>query len=126
MTVQNPHDKFFRESFSRVEVARNFLEEYLPVEISEALDLAVLNLQSDSFVDEDLRTHQTDILYETKLKDGSDLSIYLLNTKATPSLKLRYSYCATLFAFGHVRGMMASRSSQSFPLSFITVSAFGV
>ena len=32
MTVQNPHDKFFRESFSRVEVVRNFLQEYLPAE----------------------------------------------------------------------------------------------
>ncbi|MBE2202046.1 MAG: Rpn family recombination-promoting nuclease/putative transposase [Anaerolinea sp.] len=30
MTVQNPHDRFFRESFGRIEVARNYLEEYLP------------------------------------------------------------------------------------------------
>ncbi|MBL1129207.1 MAG: hypothetical protein D8M54_11950 [Chloroflexi bacterium] len=29
MAVQNPHDKFFRESFSRTEIARNYLEEYL-------------------------------------------------------------------------------------------------
>ena len=30
MTVQNPHDKFFRESFGRIHIARNYLEEYLP------------------------------------------------------------------------------------------------
>lgn len=26
MTVQNPHDRFFRESFARPEVARNYLQ----------------------------------------------------------------------------------------------------
>lgn len=33
MTVQNPHDRFFRESFGRLEIARNYLEEYLPSEV---------------------------------------------------------------------------------------------
>ncbi|MCP4425221.1 MAG: hypothetical protein GY803_12060 [Chloroflexi bacterium] len=33
MTVQNPHDRFFRDSFGRPEIARNYLEEYLPAEV---------------------------------------------------------------------------------------------
>jgi predicted transposase YdaD len=45
MTVQNLHDRFFRESFGRPEIARNFLEEYLPAELRSALDLSVLELQ---------------------------------------------------------------------------------
>ncbi|NJN53870.1 MAG: Rpn family recombination-promoting nuclease/putative transposase [Anaerolineae bacterium] len=39
MTVQNPHDKFFRDSFSRPEIVRNYLEEYLPAELRALLNL---------------------------------------------------------------------------------------
>ena len=39
MSVHNPHDKFFRESFARVEIARNFLEEYMPEELSAEINL---------------------------------------------------------------------------------------
>ena len=89
MTVQNPHDKFFRESFSRLDVARNFLTEYLPPDILVNLQLDTLQLQSDSFIDEKLQSHQTDILYETQLADESTTSIYLLfEHKSYPDSKV--------------------------------------
>ncbi|RMD98278.1 MAG: hypothetical protein D6814_07860, partial [Calditrichaeota bacterium] len=31
--ITNPHDRFFKESFSRRETARDFLQNYLPAEI---------------------------------------------------------------------------------------------
>ena len=30
MKIQNPHDKFFKETFGKVEVAKDFLNNYLP------------------------------------------------------------------------------------------------
>jgi hypothetical protein len=33
MTIATAHDRFFRKSFGQVEVARNYLEEYLPAEV---------------------------------------------------------------------------------------------
>ncbi|MBX3056242.1 MAG: Rpn family recombination-promoting nuclease/putative transposase [Anaerolineae bacterium] len=38
MSVHNPHDRFFRESFSRPEIVRNYLEEYLPADLLALLD----------------------------------------------------------------------------------------
>lgn len=35
MRVQNPHDHFFRNSFGRIEIARNYVEEYLPGAVHE-------------------------------------------------------------------------------------------
>ena len=70
MTVQNPHDRFFRESFGRVEIARNYLEEYLPAPVLELLDLDSLTLQEGSFIDEEMQAHQTDLLYEVQLQTG--------------------------------------------------------
>jgi Putative transposase, YhgA-like len=33
--IVNPHDKFFKESFSRLEVAQSFIEEIFPLELRE-------------------------------------------------------------------------------------------
>jgi len=87
MTVQNAHDKFFRESFGRVHIARNYLEEYLPDPVLALLDLDTLTLQDGSFIDEEMREHQTDLLYQVQLNDGGAASIYLLfEHKSFPDL----------------------------------------
>ena len=78
MTVQNPHDRFFRESFGRVHIARNYLEEYLPEPVLGLLDLDTLTLQEGSFIDEEMREHQTDLLYQVQLQGGGTATIYLL------------------------------------------------
>lgn len=76
--VTNPHDKFFKDTFSQPSIVRDFIENYVPNEIVAALDLSVLELQKDSFVDEELQEHLSDMLYRTRLRDGSTLSIYFL------------------------------------------------
>jgi len=48
--IQNPHDKFFKETFSNVEVARDFIENYLPESILKIIDLETLELQKDCFI----------------------------------------------------------------------------
>lgn len=70
MTVQNPHDKFFRDSFGRVDIARNYLEEYLPTEVLTLLNLDTLHLQDGSFVDETMQEFQSDLVYQAQLTDG--------------------------------------------------------
>jgi len=46
--IQNPHDKFFKETFSNLEVARDFMENYLPEPILKIVDLNELEIQSGS------------------------------------------------------------------------------
>ncbi len=78
MTVQNPHDRFFRDSFGRPEIARNYLEEYLPSDVRSLLDLEHLVLQDGSFIDETMQEHQTDLLYEVRLTTGDKAYVYFL------------------------------------------------
>ncbi|MDJ0756591.1 MAG: Rpn family recombination-promoting nuclease/putative transposase [Ardenticatenaceae bacterium] len=78
MTVQNPHDRFFRESFGRPEIVRNYLEEYLPAEVRATLNLETLSRQEGSFIDEAMQAHQTDLLYQVQLSDGVDAYVYFL------------------------------------------------
>ena len=70
--LSNPHDSFFKELFSRPEVAADFLANYLPPEIAAALDLSSLEIVKDSFVDEALRSHLSDLLYRVGLQGGGN------------------------------------------------------
>ena len=78
MAIQHPHDNFFRKSLGRTEMARNYLEEYLPPEIRQLLNLDHLVLQNPAFVDDEIHPHQGDLLYETKLITGQPAYIYFL------------------------------------------------
>jgi len=76
--INNPHDKFFKEVFSRREVAVDFLRNYLPEEVFSCLDEESIHLRKDSFVDKELRAYFSDLLYRASLKDGSKSYVYLL------------------------------------------------
>ena len=76
--IINPHDKFFKEVFSRREVAVDFLRNYLPADVFLCLDEESIYLRKDSFVDKELATYFSDLLYQANLKDGADAYAYVL------------------------------------------------
>jgi predicted transposase/invertase (TIGR01784 family) len=89
--LRNPHDLFFRETFSRLEVARDFMSQYLPAEVTAVLDLRTLELQKGSFIDADLREHFSNLLYLVQLKDGTEANIYLLlEHKSSPDIQVAF------------------------------------
>ena len=73
----NPHDKFFKESFSRREIAESFVREYLPEKLCKHLQLKSLEILKDSYVDKELSEHFSDILYKVRIS-GKLSYIYLL------------------------------------------------
>ncbi|MGB0383789.1 MAG: Rpn family recombination-promoting nuclease/putative transposase [Ardenticatenaceae bacterium] len=75
---KNPHNLFFEELMSRTEVCQDFLQNYLPDEIVRELDFSTLEISKDTFVDEELKAHYTDMLYQISMFDEQPLSIYLL------------------------------------------------
>ena len=62
--VNNPHDKFFKETFSRLEVAQSFIEEVFPPDLLERLNLSALKRINDSFTDAELEEYLADIVYQ--------------------------------------------------------------
>jgi predicted transposase/invertase (TIGR01784 family) len=89
--LRNPHDLFFRETFSRLEVAKDFLENYLPTEVLAVLDLATLELQKDSFIDNELKEHFSDLLYRVQLHGGGEANVYLLlEHKSSPEVQVAF------------------------------------
>ncbi len=58
-----PHDRYFRESFARLEVARDFLRQTLPAALLAEIDLTTLEISKDTYVGEDVSENGSDLVY---------------------------------------------------------------
>ncbi|MDR7875635.1 Rpn family recombination-promoting nuclease/putative transposase, partial [Yersinia mollaretii] len=54
-TTPTPHDAIFKQFLTHQQTARNFLEIHLPSEFRKICDLTTLQLESGSFIENDLR-----------------------------------------------------------------------
>ncbi len=111
----NPHDKFFKDVWSRREVARDFLVQYLPVELAEALDLDSVELGKDSFVDESLNEHFSDLLYKISTKAGMPAYVYmLLEHKSYPDRLVAFHLLRYMVKIWDL-GLKQQKYEQGFP-----------
>jgi hypothetical protein len=67
--IPTPHDRLFKETFSHLEAARDFLQTHLPPRLVAALDWPTLSLVPGSFVDEHLASQSSDLLYQVSWRE---------------------------------------------------------
>ncbi|WP_275425061.1 Rpn family recombination-promoting nuclease/putative transposase [Leptospira weilii] len=80
--VNNPHDRLIRETFQDKKEAATFFKNTLPREVVELLDLENLELSESSFVSEELKQEQTDLLFQIPLRSGNaEQRIFTLRTQ---------------------------------------------
>ena len=82
--VQNPHDKFFKDTFSNPFVVRDFVENYLPEPILKMVDLSELEIQNSSHVDEELSEVFSDMVFRTKINQRDGYLYFLFEHKSYP------------------------------------------
>jgi hypothetical protein len=68
--LNNPHDRFFKATFGRTEVAAEFLERFLPPAVAAILDWRTLRAEKETFLDPQLIQHPADLLYAVDVRDG--------------------------------------------------------
>lgn len=76
--ITNPHDSYFKRILAQPNAAADFLAHYLPPEVVAQLDLRTPELMRDSFVDEELQQHFSDLLYRVNLKTGGTAYVGIL------------------------------------------------
>ena len=76
--MTNPHDAFFKESFSRREHAADFLAGVLPAPLKAKLDLDTLRLENASYIDERLAEHFSDLVYACAWRGKTEIRVTLL------------------------------------------------
>lgn len=89
--LHQPHDKLIKSTLSDVRIAREFFSNYLPERILKDLDLSSLGLIKNSFVSEEFKASEADVVYHAKIK-SNDIILYLLcehTTKPDKWLPLR-------------------------------------
>lgn len=94
------HDRFFKRLFGNPAVVADFINSYLPPEITAQLDLESLALEKESFMDEELRNHFSDLLYRVKLKAGGEVFIFLLlEHKSAPDVWVAFQLLRYIVQF---------------------------
>ncbi|HZS43714.1 MAG TPA: Rpn family recombination-promoting nuclease/putative transposase [Blastocatellia bacterium] len=76
--INNPHDHFVKGVLSQLDVASDFLSNYLPENIVALLDTKKIELIQNSFIDSELREVQSDLLFQVERKDRAAAYIYVL------------------------------------------------
>ena len=90
MKIQNPHDKFFKETFSKIEVARDFINNYLPQSIISIVDLDTLEPQKDSFINEELQEVFSDMLFRVNINKREGYIYFLFEHKSYTSRNISF------------------------------------
>ncbi len=81
-----PHDALFRAAFERPADAAQLFRTLLPVDAIEAIDWDSIAPSPGSFIDDELRDRQTDLLFSVRLA-GDDAYLYLLLEHQSTSIK---------------------------------------
>ena len=76
--LNNPHDKFFKATFSQPGAVAQFLRQFLPAEVTALFDLGQIQQVKDSFVDATLQEHFSDLVFEVALRDHEQVLVCLL------------------------------------------------
>ncbi|RME55879.1 MAG: transposase, partial [Deltaproteobacteria bacterium] len=76
--ITNPHDAFFKETFSKKAYAADFLEGVLPAPLRAKLDLDTLRLENASYIDERLAEHFSDLVYGCTWQGSREIRVSLL------------------------------------------------
>lgn len=78
----NPHDRFFKETFSQPEVLIDFLNAFAPEDVRERLDYTTLTREVDTFTDEQLAEHFADLVFSVQYGGQAIRLVLLLEHKS--------------------------------------------
>lgn len=85
-----PHDLVFKTFLSTIETARDFITLHLPPALLQLCDLQTLQLESGSFVEEELRPYYSDMLYSLKTTCGDSYIHVLIEHQSSPDKHMAF------------------------------------
>lgn len=78
-TTKNlPHDALFKRIMASDIAAKEFLNEYLPDEVKEIIDLGSIKVQKESYIEPNLTKRLSDIVYRVNARNNEDAFIYVV------------------------------------------------
>ena len=82
--ISNAHDQFFRTAMANKRVAREFLKNWLPSQLSELIDFEQLEIQPRSQINNIRQESEVDVLFKTTIDNHEAYLYLLLEHQSTP------------------------------------------
>ena len=89
-TTATPHDAIFKTFLNHPATARDFLRLHLPASLQKLCDLKTLQLESGSFIEDDLRAYYSDVLWSVKTTDGDGYIYVVIEHQSTPDAHMAF------------------------------------
>ena len=70
--LNNPNDKFFKAVFSIADIAKSFLEEFLPKDLLDKFDLKTLVIDPNSYITNELKEYFSDLVWSCRFKESNE------------------------------------------------------
>ena len=83
-----PHDALFKTFLKYPATARDFIEIHLPPTLRSLCDLATLELQPASFIEENLRAYYSDVLWSMKTSEGHGYIYVVIEHQSRPDVHM--------------------------------------
>jgi len=80
--IANKHDATFKEVFSQKRIAKDFIENNIPKEALDIMDMGSLELEKDTFINKELQESFSDIIYRVKINNTDAYICFLLEQKS--------------------------------------------
>ncbi len=82
IVAYSPHDKFFKESMTYLEIAKDFFKKYLPPFYLKFIDLDSLELVKDTSTSKELKEYRSDLIFKVDLKEVDHFVCILMEHKS--------------------------------------------
>ena len=86
--INNVHDKFFKKNMSDKSTVRNMLQNYLPEQILNLINLDNMELEKDTMIEEELENVFSDLIYKVSLNGNEAYLYFLFEHKSYPYRKI--------------------------------------
>lgn len=80
--LNQPHDKYFKATFGKVDFAKDFLNNYLPEELVDIIDMDTLESQPTSYISKELKEQFTDLLFRVNILEREAYIFFLFEHKS--------------------------------------------
>ena len=82
--IHQPHDKFLKLSLEEPQVADEFFREHLPASVVRVMDLTTLKLEKESFIDENFKGTEADVIYSVRVNEAKAYLFLLCEHQSQP------------------------------------------
>lgn len=100
-TTATPHDAIFKTFLNHPATARDFLRLHLPASLQKLCDLNTLQLESGSFIEDDLRAYYSDVLWSLKTREGDGYIYTIIEHQSTADTHMAFRLMRYAIAVMH-------------------------